>query len=857
MTRRGVAAAVPVLLLALLAVLLVAEPFVKPANLGIGFPGSYVRAIARTMQHTAVASALAVLFLIALAWSIRRVMLSWLVWQPGRIAVPKLEAAGAATEEEAAELSAIFRERLTLLRLESAAPAPGAVPESAFLDVLDGVSSSDPVSSVVRLLRGSVPRNALTVQGALRKRIESPSFGVTVEVVQQPSQASPVIAFWEHSWEEAARKAADGVTAAILPRTRLCIGPWAAWRGYMMPPKLLIAYERGSLHEQDREFDQARDCYWEALRLDPTNVTIRLQLGQLQEKAGDPLAALISYLRILAFANPGRKLVPRGLHRRGARRECERAITLAKYRAIVLFGDGSIVGHWCHGPTLMSGARRRKRMRKEFRELLKPLADVRRRDPVAEAIARATKTLLAAGPNATEPIRRDLRLELLQCAYRAANELKLSLSRLELRPWTRPLTRRTIDLTRVCLEQRCEMMLFGRGSEVVRHGRLDKITRSVYWAGLRPGPWTLWWPSWLRRWQWHEHYNAACAYALTLRADLPGPPLYDAEETVLDVVGVPRYRVSADTRAAKLAIERLERAISTRDSGFAANWRDWVVHEDPDLLALRNTEEFRAFKEMYFPSDGPPQRERPKGTAVPQHRLIESRYTRDVLYASAMRRSDAWRARATTTLDRGAMQSWCAQDRKLWDRILEITQRPYDWRVRQLLVEELCRPPENAPPTAVRFMRHDELEKMLHPDPQSGETLRTFLDERLTKLRDQIALDAQGQGSMGLANLIKALATVSSSTPRITPRRGTVLCEQHAAIWLSLASWLTVEDGVAPRVADQKPWAEAVQPASDAAWQDLLREIRRCARVWYAATTGPRAKAHEMLRAASWRWTTS
>jgi tetratricopeptide (TPR) repeat protein len=805
---------VPFVLLALLAVLLVAQPNVDGANLGHGFPGSYLRAIGKTLQSPAPASALAILLLIALAWAIRRTMLAWLAWRAGGIAVPNLEAAGAASAAKVEVLSAIFRERLALLRLESADTAPGAAPESAFLDVLDGVSSSDPVSSVMKLLRSAVPKHALTVQGVMRKREGTEPFGVTVEVAQQPSQASPIIEVWAASWEEAARNAADGVTAAILPRTRLCIGPWAGWRGYKMPPELLIAYERGALHEQEREFDQARDRYWEALRLDATNLTIRLQLGQLQEKVGNSVAALTNYLRILALACPGGGLPPRGLYRRDARRERERTLTLAQYRAIVLFGDSALVTQLCGDLPQAESVPNRTELRNEFEELLRPLSENTWVDPTSHTIASATSLLLNEVADCDPHDKsnpRDiskLRLKLIRLADEAAIELKLSLPRLEARPHTLALTRRTVSLTKICLEQR-RKALEGKPGQLSGKS-LKRLTWRIRIAGWNPGPWAGWWPSCFRRWQWHEHYNAACVYALAI------------------------MRSADDRLVARHAIERLEQAIATRDSGFASNWRDWVMHEDPDLKKLRPTKEFTSFEAMYFPGDGPP-RSTPRAEEL-QHRLIEALYTVDALRARALRRSETWQRQATGRIDWRVISAWCHEDGRLWDAVEAIARDRYDWRVRQKFLRE-AQPLAGEPLSeAVAFISHGELEMLLGGvDEESsgadqlevGQGLRKFLDRRMELLHQELAA-----GNRAWRDWRMMLARVSASRPPIPPERAVDLCESHAGVWRALAEWLAVEEHVIAHVADQGKWGRRMGDRSNQAHGTLTAEIDLAAKAW-------------------------
>ena len=81
----------------------------------------------------------------------------------------------------------------------------------------------------------------------------------------------------------------------ILPQTRLCRAPWAAWRGHVMPPGLLHAFEEGVRLERARRYDEALAAYWRAVELDPLNMALRLCVGQLQERIGLYLDALATY----------------------------------------------------------------------------------------------------------------------------------------------------------------------------------------------------------------------------------------------------------------------------------------------------------------------------------------------------------------------------------------------------------------------------------------------------------------------------------------------------------------------------------------------------------------------------------
>jgi tetratricopeptide (TPR) repeat protein len=194
----------------------------------------------------------------------------------------------------------------------------------------DGVSSNDILSTLLSVLRASWPAHAFEVHGAIHRREGALPCGVTVHALRLPNEPAGHLEVWAKSWDEAARQAADGAVAALLPRTRTCVGPWVYWRRYRLPVELLAAYREAATFERARRYDEALKRYSDALELDPTNLTIAVLQGQLLEKIGLFLGALTAYQRILALDNPGRRPVPRGVYSRAARREWRNAVNVAK-----------------------------------------------------------------------------------------------------------------------------------------------------------------------------------------------------------------------------------------------------------------------------------------------------------------------------------------------------------------------------------------------------------------------------------------------------------------------------------------------------------------------------------------------
>jgi hypothetical protein len=778
-----------------------------PNPLGVGeLPGS----LAFTLTRPAVALPLAAALLVLTAWLFRRVRLAWLVWWGGAVLVADFHDGSQLATLSAAQLTAQFRERMAVLRLQAATPSPGAAPEGAFVDVLGGGDdpSSNPVLGLLlRLLRAAAPAYALEVQGIARERPEEPKYGVTVQVGQTPSQSSAVIEVWDRSWDGAICRAADETTAAILPRTRLCRGTWAGWRGYVMPEELLSAYENAARLEQERRFDEAQDQYWEALRLDPINLAVRLRLGQLQEKAGLLVAALTNYERILAFAYPGAQNVPRGMYRRGARREWDRALSVAKYRAIVLLSDESLAQQWSTPLTQRweespqpggDGGDLVDAWRDDRGGLLKSLARARRPDPSAEAVSDATRLLLKI-PSELEPEAvREEQLRVIPHADRAARELLLSLPRWESARWRELLTRRTVALSRMSIERR--RALSGRTPRLDERG-VNELSRAIARAAWRPGLLSGRCPTWLRRWQWHEHYNAACVYAGYL---LEGKDEGNNGQRML----------------VQHAIRRLERAITVRDSEFVATWRDWVISEDRALARLREKPAFRAFEAMYFPSRIQARDIRSHPRPPDHDRFAEIRCTRDLLARLACSRQQAWRERASSGAeDAHALTAWCEQEREIWRLVGEVVEDRYDWRRRRDLLTYANALLPDGQGICVSFARYEE---RLPADDAHKEWRRA--EERLDELAS-LFRRSHLPGKARRFDRWDAAMRRYDGYRAPSHRRRVQLCDGNAAIWGRLSQWLHA--GEEDMLLDER------KRLVEYARKDLARELRRTSSLWH------------------------
>lgn len=537
--------------------------------------------VKKTIAQPSVSVPLAFAILTSLAYSCRRGRLEWLAWRPGRIQVPDFSASDLGTTSPA-QLTSLFRERLARMRLASSGATPAAQPISDFLDVLSAaqVSTGNVLGTLLGLLRAAVPGFAYELNGVVVKRgAPSHDYKVSVQLVRLSSQDGSQIEVTDTDLDRAIKRAADHATAAILPRTRLCKGPWVAWRRYKMPGELFNAYEEACEHEAARRYGQALEMYRRALGSDPMNWTLRLQLGQLQEKLRMPLEALATYTGLIDAARPADEDLPAGLYSRRAEAERRRAWLIARYRRGVMLAESSTIEAWFQA--LDQRHAHRARRLDELRDQVRPW--------LAEQLPLQAPAQMREGLEHPQRFPAQQQQPLWQQLSQAAHEQLDELRReLPLR-WSfsrgSPLTPRALKLAALCAQERAEQ---GTGDHV---GDLEQRVKDVERQPWRPGRRRL------RRWK--EQYNAACLFAIPLLRE-------DLSEAVRDGF------------AAK-AVERLELATACAASSFIASRRDWVTSEDPDLNGLRSHRFYKAFEAKCFPERTRLSRRPKGGQALAEH----------------------------------------------------------------------------------------------------------------------------------------------------------------------------------------------------------------------------------------------
>ena len=645
----------------------------KPGAVGPAF-SDQVQYVITTVTKPAVAIPLASLIVIALASILRRLRFEWLVFKPGPIFVQEIAVAPSVTDIDIAHLTTLFRGRLMQLRLHAPTPVPGASPAEDFLSVLDGshLDASNMLGSIVSMLRAAIPTHGYEVSVTLTQQAAPPSgkprLGVTTQLTRLPNEGVPIETAWACSWDDAIVQAADMVTAAVLPRTRLSNrAPWSGWRRYPMPGLVVHSYERAQELTSARRYDEALAHCFQALELDPKSVDLRLCKGFIEEKLGLYMDAVATYAAARRVADK----TARRLYNRKARRNRRASGRIARYRLAVLLGGIKFAHQWCKpgGRTRRDRQRLilRTRLSPELQKLLEHHGVLSREDgPARERIV----TLLDGAPAAEATDDTDdadhryyeLRDVFAQLAEGELRELQSSLRWRRTQPGS--LTPLSVKLTIAAI--RLRLGYIERTLAGPQPGAAATLASAPGWEAR---------PAIARRRAgrvfrtWTEEYSAATLYALPLLVETNC------------VQGASRTELEA------LAVEHLKRAMSSTPSSHASERRDWVLSEDPDLDGLRESSAFKHFEAIFFPSPAPTPR-RPRRAS----RWEMSLYTNLLLADTARRWESVWHQRrdlVVSDVDPHVVIQWSKDEAKAWQMVARMARDYKHWPARCDLIDEV------------------------------------------------------------------------------------------------------------------------------------------------------------------------
>ncbi|MFP3986031.1 hypothetical protein U9R90_00660 [Streptomyces sp. E11-3] len=758
---------------------------------------------------------LLVLFFVAL----RRWMLMHYAHKPGAVDVKKLVASAPDTEPQLEGLTAQLRKQLSETNLYPPAALPAEAPADNFLDLVGDVDLEPKKlgTSLLRLFSRLRPKIAYTVSGVLRVRAQEPCCGVTVTVTSYAIRGSRTEAIWRETWEQAVQAAGYWVMATLVPVTRAGRRPpWQGWRGRDLPPELFAAYQEARELSQERKFDDALDRYYEAMRLDPTNLYLRTQIAGTQEHLWLHLDALETYygailLDGLTSEQRERRMRPGPLNdlRRifwRRYRWWRSGLLEARYRYAVVLGVAErTADQWCRRDEAVCP--RRAHARREIRKALTPAL-----------ASRYWRTLAALDPPGVEkPVKKHE-----EAAEAATEWLKCELGE----------GRREIEIVRVVLQLACQEEMRQLAKDYPRfthrlglpasrgHGTLTRaslrINRDVWgplrlaWAHSGAGkhqftnptglPWPTpvnrlesmveqaktGWPRSMRRpkrsrgWRrWQDSYNAACVYAVAMNGVDEGKQ----KEELADA-----------------AVDELEDAAHTDQSGFHPLARSWLLTEDPDLEELRQTDRFIRFERETYPHAAP-DRHRPKRPLWAEMLA----YDQELLRGCADVMEHTWRLRRKATpAESHLLAQWFSSETEVWRCVHRVAaNQGRNWRDRAKLLHSVsdladatllaeCGLPSSLP----------ELDDLLDDaawsefaDAKSRvEAFAEMMPQRLQKLSD--AVDEGPSNSPCLHSPIRRSAQWLTAVRQNDAAPGAVqqACSDHEVWWRALRNQLDLDE---------------------------------------------------------------
>jgi hypothetical protein len=658
---------------------------------------------------------LSVVLLLLTLWAVRRYLFAQLVRRPGPVEIlPFVQEQG--TEAPAENIAAHFRKALRDVSLSPPMSMPGEPVSQDFLQVLRTATSqaTGTVGAVVGMLSALQVNGAYRVSAVLRKRDKDPGFGLTVQIVTLPKNTGGVKTFWADDWLEVAELGAHYVGAYVLPRSRICTRPpWTAWRRLPIPDDLFHSYQVAQSMLREERFEEALDALYSALREDPQNPYLRIQVAQLREQLGQHLDAVTDYVDIIEIQawqdrrlwrrlrqaghppgdrfNPGarqlRSRLPKrigegsgGLFvRRGTHRNCADALLVARYRlASALVRGSRLALQWYEED--LDGNPRRGEERQMLRDRLRKWLIPRYQE----------FCLLRADQGATDDFPDDfddfvhnhhelLPLLFVFVAVRETNDLISDYS------WLRGRRRLDMSIPQSALGVWAALHLIQAeraaaektGSETVYCD--DKYTRRIRdgldrsRAGWPPDPRAVeslidgvlrWKPR--ARQGWQEHYNAASAFAVLL---LDGNG--DAERS---------------EQIAIEAVRRLERAVLTIGSGLSSQYSKWLAFGDQDLNGLRRTASFTDFSDRYFPRSAPRKATRPREML---EQVLWAHITGLIAHYAAVR-AEFWESRTHHSADPLTAEE-AQRERDVASMVQDYIRDYWSWQVRLRLIREAQR----------------------------------------------------------------------------------------------------------------------------------------------------------------------
>ncbi|WP_148666587.1 hypothetical protein [Streptomyces sp. MOE7] len=776
--------------------------------------------------------------LIFFFWALRKALLASSAFRPGPIDVQHLidGTPEGKSKPRVEDLTARFRKHLSETDLYPPATLPAEPATESFLDLLGDVNleSGKLGTSLLNLFSRLRPKVAYRVSGVLQQETldRKRCCGVTVTLTAFATRGSCAHTVWESTWEDAVYEAGCWVMATILPITRASKRPpWQAWQGRTLPPELFAAYQKGRELSRQRKFDEALHQFYKAERWDPTNLFLRTQAAEVQEKLGLHLEALETYHGALTLGrlnaeeeNTRLWVAPWALRRFTYLWHWRQrpGVLQARYRYITNLGTSErIAADWCndHDYEIDGG---HADARDEIRQALTP-AFAERYWPAVVEIKDGDRFFYKDGDRffyseeeAQKWVREQLsdnrkgnknnvrlifQLASLQEMRRFAQDYAFAGLYPRLRADKKMLTRPALRINRdiwaplrlawVCgdhagLDWRMPNWSPMGGAVLlmpeVESARdwLKGYRAYVTWP-VNTMPWP---PEGLekrvkkartlfireRHRYWQDHYNAACVYAVAMRA--PG---------------------EGRDKLAQLAYRELEGAVRGAESGFVMLKRSWLFDDDPDLAQLRQKDQAPRLARLerdVYPHSSPNRRhfEDPRPIRV-EMAIGNSQLLKDL--ASVMEQT--WHHRSSRNpVDIHEAIKWFEDEKSTWECVARVTRsQAHNWPDRERLLQKIQGIADPALLVEIPA-RVPEFSEVLDDDEEWGEPAKA--SRRITGLEDRLklvgALVELGDGTSPIKCSKEWLNSAKEADAAGVKRywRPTVqrVCAGYAATWQTL-----------------------------------------------------------------------
>lgn len=647
-----------------------------------------------------------------------------------------------------------LRKELSHVDSYSDSAVPGGSSQHDLVTLVDAVATGDSLADrVLRFIKHLVPNHAYEVHATLleREMSEAP-VGVSVQLRVLPNWTSPPVHVWAPSQHEAVRKAASAATQILLPWAEQAEQPqWSRWQNTKMPESLLFHYQEGKRLADERRYDEALGEFMAALRLDPSNLSIRLDAAEICEKLSLYLDALEWYLSIrrLCDARPPNQDPTRGGHVASVRQ-------LATYRAsVALTRDDLLARQWLRGGTSardLERAQLRDRLCVSLGELTYELCSKSAASSVPEGqfgsieerdIAAESHALLAADVGSRyragdDNYRDSLQEFFLLCGALLAQQMEDEEEVLS------PLTLKSLQLVvmwaKEHVAERYRNRFFGdspsaaSGQEAAILSRFRAIAHQKGLIPTRDRPVDLRTAEVVKTiagdGEWLDHYNAACVLAHPL---LTKGGTADHEEA-------PTHATRDLSTTAGMAVAQLRLATSKLDAATLRSLAPWVCSEDPDLRGLRGYSVFAGFAYDQFPGQVPDV-PRPMNA----HRFELRLHILQVIRRSARLFAAEWLRMTTEPPPRAVdLHALGRAELRCWRSVANMSRDWRHWQTRLRLMTEMhawCRdhnlpaPAWNHPDYAVEAPR-------LWPAGPPGDG-RVPLDVMIENSKEQLAVTSQ------------------------------------------------------------------------------------------------------------------